>query len=137
MWNYRTQYQSCHCWISGPKCGDQYGIHSLFTATELHSCMRNIYGYMVSDYVLIKSRCWTFQKNFVLCPLHRYLLCEGYVSEMYCMCYRCHSRTELMQMGARAALFIGNVPIRKYMYIKIIGTSSNDFLFFCFSWLYL
>ena len=130
MWNYETQYQSSRCLISNLECGGQYGRYLLFSDTELDFRMNDIFGCAVSDYTLIKSRYRTFQKNFALCPRHRYLLCEGYEPKWYCVCYLCCKTMELMQMGARAAIFIGNVPIRKYMYMKIIDTSSNDFLSF-------
>lgn len=124
-------YFLCHYWSTDRRCGAYNGRSALFTADELYSHTNNIFGHVVSDCLLIKSRCRTFTDSSVLCPFHRYLLCEGYILNTYPICYRCHSILDLMQVGVQAAFFIGDAPIRKYMSIEI---SSYPW---CFSWLYM
>ncbi|CAF3480077.1 unnamed protein product [Rotaria socialis] len=112
---YHSRQYICYFWMPGAACGPHFNLDHLFTANDLDSRMNDICGYMVSDYVLIESRCRGFHKNALICSRHRYLFCEGYIPEKYCMFKRCNRIKELMYMGPNAALFIGNVPILGYI----------------------
>ncbi|CAF4493976.1 unnamed protein product [Rotaria socialis] len=77
--------------------------------------MNAVFGCIISDYILIKSRWHSFNENAALCPHHHYYLCDGYTPAWYCTYKHCYSRQGLIHMGARAALLIGDVPILGYI----------------------
>lgn len=109
----KKNYYACHYWVTHPECRAYDNRVSLFTFAELYSRTNHILGYTISEYLLIKTRCQSLTDNSLLCPWHRYILCEAYTPGAYCMYYHCHSTKELVQVGVQTALFIGNVPIRK------------------------
>ena len=123
MSTYWSDYYRCHRWFSGTHCGMHGNRATLFTAPELESRTTTVFHYTISEYVLIKTRCGTFQDNCVLCPWHRYLLCEGYIPEPYCIHGPCYNRIGLIQLSVQPALFITNVPIRKHIHDEILDSS--------------